>query len=76
MKILYNKGNLLIMENDKDIQCFSYNTVVATYNKLNNTYTVMDTYISDGEVLKMSRTSRKHQNIFKREYIPKNAQQV
>ena len=76
MEILYNKGNLCIIENDKEIQLISYETVAATYNKLNNTYTLMDNYIADGEVLKMSRTSRKHQNIFKREYIPTNAQQV
>lgn len=76
MNILYNKGNVCILENDTEIQCFSYNSLVATYNKLTNTYTFMNNYISDGETFKMTRTSRKHQNIFKREYIPTSAQEV
>ncbi len=73
MKILYNKGNLCIIETETEINCISYDSVVATYNKHNNTYTVMNTYIVGGQTFKMTRTSRKHQNIFKREYIPTGA---
>jgi hypothetical protein len=73
MNILYNKGNICIFEGETEMHCYSYNTLVAIYNKLMNNYTLMDSYILHGEVKKMSPTSRKHQNIFIREYIPSNA---
>ena len=76
MKILINKGNICIIENDTEIYCISYETLIATYNKLTNSYTIVNTYTANGEEIKLSRTSRKHQNLFKREYIPTDAQQV
>ena len=72
-KILYNKGNICIFEKETEIQCYSYNSLVAVYNKLMNNYKFMDSYILHGEVKKMSPTSKKHQLFFKREYIPSNA---
>lgn len=75
-KILLNKANICIMEGDTEIQCYSYNTLVAVYNKIMNNYTLMDSYILHGEVKKMSPTSRKHQNTFKREYIPIDAIEI
>ena len=64
------------MEGDTEIQCYSYNTLVGIYNKLMNNYKLMDSYVLHGEIKKMSKTSRKHQNIFKREYIPANAIEI
>ena len=72
-KILLNKANICIMEGDTEIQCYSYNTLVAVYNKIMNNYILMASYIDGGIEKPMSRTSRKHQNIFIREYIPSNA---
>ena len=72
-KILLNKANICIMEGDTEIQCYSYNTLVAVYNKIMNNYTLMDTYIDGGIEKPMSKTSRKHQNMFIGEYIPANA---
>ena len=72
-KILLNKANICIMEGDTEIQCYSYNTLVAVYNKIMNNYILMNSYIDGGIEKPMSRTSRKHQNVFIREYIPANA---
>lgn len=76
MEILYNKGNICIFEGESEIQCYSYNTLVAIYNKPMNNYKIMDSYVLHGEVKKMSPTSRKHQNFFKREFIPANAIEI
>ena len=73
MNILYNKGNICIFDGDTEIQCYSYNTLVAIYNKVMNNYSIMDFYTLHGEQKKMSPTSRKHQNFFIENYIPKNA---
>ena len=75
-KILVNKANLCIMEGDTEIQCYSYNTLVGIYNKIMNNYILMDSYIDGGIEKPMSKTSRKHQNFFKREYIPANAIEI
>ena len=75
-KILVNKVNLCIIEGDTDIQCYSYNTLVGVYNKILNNYVLMNSYINDGIEKPISKTSRKHQNIFKREYIPANAIEI
>ena len=72
-KILLNKANICIIEGDTEIQCYSYNTLVAVYNKIMNNYILMDSYIDGGIKKPMSKTSRKHQNMFIREYIPSNA---
>ena len=76
MNILYNKGNVCIFEGETEIQCYSYNTLVAVYNKIVNNYKFMDSYILHGEVKKMSPTSRKHQNFFRSEYVPVNAIEI
>lgn len=73
MKILENKSNYIVMEGDTEIQCYSYNTLVAVYNKIMNNYTLMDSYVDGGIEKPLSKTSRKHQSIFIREYIPANA---
>ena len=73
MNILYNKGNVCIFEGETEKHCYSYNTLVAVYNKVMNNYKMMDNYILHGEIKKMSPTSRKHQNFFKSEYIPADA---
>ena len=75
-KILLNKTNICIIEGDTEIQCYSYNTLVGIYNKIMNNYKLMDYYILHGETKKMSVTSRKHQNLFRKEYIPKNAIEI
>jgi len=73
MNILYNKGNVCIFEGETETHLYSYNTLVAVYNKIMNNYRFMDSYVLHGEVKKMSPTSRKHQNFFKNEYIPADA---
>ena len=73
MKILYNKGNICIFEGETEIQCYSYNTLIGIYNKIMNNYILMNSYIDGGIEKPLSKTSRKHQNIFIREYIPSNA---
>ena len=75
-KILVNKANICIMEGDTEIQCYSYNTLVGIYNKIMNNYTLMDSYLDGGIEKSMSKTSRKHQNFFKNEYIPADAIEV
>ena len=76
MNILYNKGNICILEGDTEIQCYSYSTLVAVYNKIMNNYKFMDSYLLHGEIKKMSPTSRKHQNFFRSEYIPASATEI
>ena len=76
MNILYNKGNICIFEGETEIHCYSYNTLVAVYNKIMNNYKFMDNYVLYGEIKKMSLTSRKHQTFFKREYIPADAIEI
>ena len=76
MDILYNKGNVCIFEGETEIHCYSYNTLVAVYNKIMNNYKFMTVYILHGEVKKMSPTSKKHQNFFKKEYIPADAIEI
>ena len=73
MNILYNKGNVCIFEGETEIQCYSYNTLIGIYNKIMNNYILMNSYIDGGIEKPLSKTSRKHQNIFIREYIPSNA---
>ena len=73
MNILYNKGNICIFEGETEIQCYSYNTLIGIYNKIMNNYILMNSYIDGGIEKPLSKTSRKHQNIFIREYIPSNA---
>ena len=75
-KILVNKANICIMEGETEIQCYSYSTLVGIYNKIMNNYILMDSYLDGGIEKSMSKTSRKHQNIFKREYIPANAIEI
>ena len=75
-KILLNKANICIMEGDTEIQCYSYNTLVGIYNKIMNNYTLMDSYLDGGIKKPLSKTSRKHQNFFKKEYIPENAIEI
>jgi hypothetical protein len=73
MNVLYNKSNVCIFEGETEIHCYSYNTLVAVYNKVMNNYSFMTGYISHGEVKSMSATSKKHQNIFRRDFIPVDA---
>lgn len=76
MNILVNKSNLTIIETETEIHCFSYNTLVGIYNKIMNNYKLIEYYKgADGTIKKMSKTSRKHQNIFKT-YIPNNAEKI
>ena len=75
-KILVNKTNICIMEGDTEIRCYSYNTLVSVYSKIMNNYVLMDSYLDGGIEKSMSKTSRKHQNFFKREYIPENAIEI
>ena len=76
MNILYNKSNVCVFEGETEIHCYSYNTLVAVYNKVMNNYSFMDGYVLNGEVKPMSATSRKHQTMFKRDFIPNNAIQI
>lgn len=76
MNILYNKGNICIFEGETEIHLFSYNSLMAIYNKVLNNYILMDCYTIHGEKKKISPTSRKHQNFFKKEYIPSDAIEI